>query len=120
LPKPSGWGWNRGKAASRAWLRCSPRHRPGMWPPAAVVMRAVMACRASVPVIGSWLIDRTPSRRRLAVEPIYRSACRLVSRFPVRKSVVSLMAVSVRVRSAVRSLWYCLIRCACSPHAGRA
>jgi len=59
-------------------------------------MGAVMVCRASVPVIGSWLIDWTRSRRRLAVEPISRSAGRLVSRFPIRKSVLSLMVVSVR------------------------
>jgi hypothetical protein len=61
--------------------------------PVAVVMGAVMACRASAPVIGSWLIDWKRSRRRLAVQPISRSAGRLVSRFPIRKSVVSLMVV---------------------------
>ena len=76
--------------------------------PAAVVTGAVMVCRASAPVIGSWLIDWTRSRRRLAVEPISRSAGRLISRFPIPKSRVSLMVVSVR--KALPSLWYCLIR----------
>lgn len=64
--------------------------------PVAVVTDVVTACRASVPVIGSWLIDWTRSRRRLAVKPISRSAGRLVSRFPIPKSRVLLMVVSVR------------------------
>ena len=47
------------------------------------------------------------SGRRLAVKPFCRSAGRLVSRLPIRKSQVSLMVVSVR--RARPSLWYCLI-----------
>ena len=50
---------------------------------------------------------RAPSRRRLAVKPICRSAGRLVSRFPIPKSRVSLMVVSVLI--ALPSLWYCFI-----------
>ena len=49
----------------------------------------------------------TPSRRRLAVKPICRSAGRLVSRLPIPKSRVSLIVVSVLI--ALPSLWYCLI-----------
>ena len=96
LANPFGSSRNSGRAASRAWLRWSPRRRPGTRAPVAVVTDAVRACRASVPVIGSWLIDWTRSRRRLAVKPISRSAGRCVSRFPIEKSVVSLIVVSVR------------------------
>ncbi|MGB6721532.1 MAG: hypothetical protein WBE72_12100 [Terracidiphilus sp.] len=49
----------------------------------------------------------TPSRRRLAVKPICRSAGRLVSRLDSPKSLASLMVVSVLI--ALPSLWYCLI-----------
>ena len=62
---------------------------------------------AAAPVIGSWLMRWTPSRRRLAVKPSCRSAGRLVSRFESPKSRVSLIVVSVR--KARPSLWYCLI-----------
>ena len=95
-------------ADSRAWLRCWPSRSPGMRVPVAVMTGSVMVCRASVPVIGSWLSRWTRSRRRLAEKPISRSAGRLVSRFPISKSRVSLMVVSVR--RARPSLWYCLIR----------
>ena len=64
--------------------------------PVSVVIGAVTVCRASAPVIGSWLSDWTRSRRRLAWVPISRSAGRLVSRLPIPKSVVSLIVVSVR------------------------
>ena len=53
--------------------------------PVAVVTGAVMVYRASVPVIGSWLIDCTRSRRRLAVKPISRSAGRFGQSFPDRE-----------------------------------
>ena len=67
----------------------------------------VIWARAAAPVIGSWLSFWTPSRRRLAVKPICRSAGRLVSRLPIPKSRVSLIVVSVLI--AVPSLWYCFI-----------
>jgi hypothetical protein len=63
--------------------------------PVAVVTGSVMAASASAPSVGSWLSRWTRSRRRLAEKPISRSAGRLVSRFPMAKSV-SLMVVSVR------------------------
>ena len=74
--------------------------RPGMRVPVAVVTGAVTVCRDRAPVIGSW----TPSRRRLAVSPISRSAGRFVGRFPIPKSLVSVMMVSVR-----GAFPYCLI-----------
>ena len=49
LAKPLGWSRNSGSAVSRAWLRCSPRRRPGMRVPVAVVAGAVTVCRASGP-----------------------------------------------------------------------
>ena len=49
MAKPLGWSRNSGSAVSRAWLRCSPRHRPGMRVPVAVVTGAVTVCRASGP-----------------------------------------------------------------------
>ena len=55
-------------------------------------------------MIGSWPIRWTPSRRRLAVSPISRSAGRFVGRFPIPKSLVSVMVVSVR-----GAFPYCLI-----------
>jgi hypothetical protein len=61
-----------------------------------VVTAPVMAVRALVPVIGSWPSRWTRSRRRLAEKPISRSAGRLVSRFPIEKSVLWLTVVSVR------------------------
>ena len=45
--------------------------------------------------------------RLLAVKPTSRSAARLVNRFPMVKSRVLLMVVSVR--NARPSFWYCLI-----------
>ena len=49
--------------------------------PVAVVTGAVTVCRDRAPVIGSWPIRWTPSRRRLAVSPISRSTvCRVGSR----------------------------------------
>jgi hypothetical protein len=51
-----------------------------------------------------WPIRWTPSRRRLAVSPISRSAGRFVGRFPIPKSLVSVMVVSVR-----GAFPYCLI-----------
>ena len=65
------------------------------------------------PVIGSWPIRWTPSRRRLAVSPISRSAGRFVGRFPIPKSSVSVMGVSVR-----GAFPYCLIVVGCRPRAG--
>ena len=53
---------------------------------------------------GMWPIRWTPSRRRLAVSPISRSAGRFVGRFPIPKSLVSVMVVSVR-----GAFPYCLI-----------
>src|SRR5664279_4970406 len=67
----------------------------------------VQCISASMPLIGSWLIVWTRSRRLLAVKPISRSAGRFVSPFRTPKSRVLLMVVSVR--SAFPSLWYCLI-----------
>jgi hypothetical protein len=64
----------------------------------------VTVCRDRAPVIGSWPIRWTPSRRRLAVSPISRSAGRFVGRFPIPKSLVSVMVVSVR-----GAFPYCLI-----------
>ena len=64
--------------------------------PVSVVMVAVTACRASAPVIGSWLSRWACSRRLLAEKPISRRAGRLVGRLPIWKSVVSLIVVSVR------------------------
>jgi len=72
--------------------------------PVAVVTGAVTVCRDRAPVIGSWPIRWTPSRRRLAVSPISRSAGRFVGRFPIPKSLVSVMVVSVR-----GAFPYCLI-----------
>jgi hypothetical protein len=72
--------------------------------PVAVVTGAVTVCRDRAPVIGSWPIRWTPSRRRLAVSPISRSAGRFVGRFPIPKSLVSVMMVSVR-----GAFPYCLI-----------
>ena len=53
----------------------------------------------------SWSSRWTPRRRRLAEKPISRSAGRSPRPFPMRKSRVSLMVVSVL--SARPSLWYC-------------
>ena len=75
--------------------------------PVSVVIGSCTAVNASAARIGLWLSRWTPSRRRLAEKPISRSAGRLVSRFPIPKSRVSLIVVSVR--SARPSLWYCLI-----------
>ena len=75
--------------------------------PVSVTIGAVRSVNAWAPRIGSWLRRWTPSRRRLAVKPICRRAGRLVSRFDSPKSRVSLIVVSVR--SALPSLWYCLI-----------
>ena len=72
--------------------------------PVAVVTGAVTVCRDRAPVIGSWPIRWTPSRRRLAVSPISRSAGSFVGRFPIPKSLVSVMMVSVR-----GAFPYCLI-----------
>jgi hypothetical protein len=74
--------------------------------PVSVMIGAVRWVKLAAPRIGSWLRRWTPSRRRLAVKPICRSAGRFVSRFDSRKSRVSLIVVSVR--SALPSLWYCL------------
>ena len=60
------------------------------------------------PRTGSWLIRWTSRRRRLACAPTSRRAGRLTSRLPIPKSRASLMTVSVR--SALPSLWYCLMR----------
>ena len=68
---------------------------------------SVTWARAPAPVMGSWLSVWTASSRRLAEKPICRSAGRLVSRFPIPKSRVSLTVVSVL--RALPSLWYCLI-----------
>jgi len=75
--------------------------------PVSVMIGAVSAVNAWAPWIGSWLRRWTPSRRRLAVKPICRSAGRWVSRFDSPNSRGSLIVVSVR--SALPSLWYCLI-----------
>ena len=79
-----------------------------------VAWSALMAGRASVPVIGSWLSDWTRSRRRLAVKPISRSAGRLVSRFPIRKSVVDrnlqLQLLYKHIASFYALFFYALLR----------
>ena len=75
--------------------------------PLGMTMGAVRSVNACAPRMGSWLMVWTPSRRRLAVKPICRSAGRLVSRLGSPKSWASLMVVSVRI--ALPSLWYCLI-----------
>ena len=59
---------NIGSAASRAWLRGSPMRSPVILAPVAVVTGSVTAWRALIPVMGSWLIVWTRSRRRLACE----------------------------------------------------
>jgi len=84
-----------------------PDPEPGDPGAGGVVTGSVMACRASIPTIGSWLMVWTRSRRRLAWKPISRRAGRFVSRFPIPKSWVSLIVVSVR--RALPSLWYCLM-----------
>jgi len=58
---------------------------------------AVTVARAAAPSIGLWLSFWTASSRRLAVKPTCRSAGRLVSLFPIPKSRVSLMVVSVLI-----------------------
>ena len=70
---------NTSSAESKARLRWSAKRSPGTRVPVAVVRVPVMACSAWVPVMGSQLSRWTCSRRR-AVEPISRSAGRLVSR----------------------------------------
>jgi hypothetical protein len=95
------------RACSKACTRVSPKRSPGMRVPTSVMIGAVSSVNAWAPRIGSWLRRWTPSRRRLAVKPICRSVGRLVSRFDSPKSPVSLIVVSVR--SALPSLWYCLI-----------
>jgi hypothetical protein len=47
---------------------------------------SVTWARAPAPAMGLWLSVWAPSRRRLAVKPICRSAGRLVSLFPIPKS----------------------------------
>jgi RNA polymerase sigma factor (sigma-70 family) len=89
LRKPLVCNVNIGRAVSRAWLRCSPIRSPVIRVPAGVVTGSVMACRASIPTIGSWLMVWTRSRRRLAWKPISRRAGRFVSRFPIPKSQAS-------------------------------
>ncbi len=105
--KPLGSSLKAHKAASRAWTRSSVKRRPAVRVPAAVMTGAVMAVIAAAPSAGSWLIFWTSSRRRLAVKPACRSAGRFDSPLPMPKSPGSLMTVSVR--SALPSLWYCLI-----------
>ena len=95
------------KTARRAWARGSVRRSPATRVPAGVMTGSVTWARASAPAMGSWLSIWAPSRRRLAVKPICRSAGRLASRLPIPKSRVSLMVVSVLI--AWPSLWYCLI-----------
>jgi hypothetical protein len=73
-----------------------------------VPVAVVTVCRDRVPVIGSWPIRWTPSRRRLAVSPISRSAGRFVGRFPIPKSLVSVMMVSVRGAFPYCSIVVCL------------
>jgi hypothetical protein len=64
--------------------------------PVSVRIGVVSSVKARAPRIGSWLRRWTPSRRRLAVKPICRSAGRFVSRLDSPKSRVSLIVVSVR------------------------
>ena len=95
------------RACSRAWARGSPKRSPGMRVPVSVMIGVVRSVKAWAPRIGLWCRRWTPSRRRLAVKPICRSAGRWVSRFDSPNSRGSLIVVSVR--SALPSLWYCLI-----------
>src|SRR6266511_3149587 len=92
LVKP--WGSSRwmSRACSSACTRGSPKRSPGMRVPASVTIGVVRLVSAWAPRIGSWLRCWTPSRRRLAVKPICRSAGRLVSRLDSPKSRVSACA----------------------------
>jgi hypothetical protein len=81
--------------------------------PVSVMIGWCTAVNASAARMGLWLSRWAPSRRRLADRPISRSAGRLVSRFPIPKSRVSLIVVSVR--NASPSLWYCLIAVCLGP-----
>jgi hypothetical protein len=107
---PCGSSRKASSADSRACARPSANRRPAIRVPVAVKTGSLTAVKTSAPRAGSWLSRWTPSRRRLAEKPISRRAGRLASRFPTRKSQVSLIVVSVR--SARPSLWYCLI-CEC-------
>ena len=107
LVNPSGSSRKTSSAASRAWARASAKRSPAVRVPSPVRTGSLTAANTSAPRAGSWLSRWTPSRRRLAEKPISRRAGRLVSRFPIRKSRVSLIVVSVR--NARPSLWYCLI-----------
>ncbi len=106
MVKPLGSSLKAHRAESRAWTRSSVKRRPAMRVPAGVMTGLVMAVIAAAPAAGSWLIFWTLSRRRLAVKPTCRSAGRFASPLPMPKSPGSLMTVSVR--SALPSLWYCL------------
>jgi hypothetical protein len=72
-----------------------------------VTIGAVRSVKVAAPRIGSWLMRWAASSRRLAGKPICRRGGRFVSRLEIPKSRVSLIVVSVR--SALPSLWYCLI-----------
>src|SRR6266704_102710 len=106
LVKPCGSRRKTHKTCRRASERGSVRRSPATRVPAGVMTGLVTWAGAAAPAIGSWLSVWAPSRRRLAVKPVCRSAGRLASRLPIPKSLVPLMVVSVL--RALLSLWYLL------------
>src|SRR3954454_18894643 len=87
LVNPSRWVRKVSNAENRAWLRGFPIGSPGTRLPCAVSTGSVTSWRAAVPAIGSWSSRWTPSRRRLAEKPIFRSADRFTR--PFRKAEVA-------------------------------
>jgi len=69
--------------------------QPGHGGPGWVMTELVIWARALASAMESWLSVWTASSRRLAMKPSCRSAGRLVSYFPIPKSRVSLILVSV-------------------------
>src|SRR5215470_14627750 len=96
LVKPPGGSLTAQRAASRDCPRGPVMRIPAIGVPDGVVMGSLTAASAVISPAGLWLILWAPGRRRLAVKPACRSAGRLGSRLPGRKSAGLLMVVSVR------------------------